>query len=71
MHEGTIGGWLSAIKIFPDARAGVYVSTTNGISEEDAGYVSLFINWLSDYILGMLLIFLIFNNVEKFECSFK
>jgi len=44
---------LSALKIFPDAKVGLLVSTTNSIDDESYDYSPLFVNWLSDYILGV------------------
>lgn len=52
MHNGGIGGWISTIKIFPDARAGVFVSTTNDVGAESNSNDQINL-WLSDYVLGM------------------
>lgn len=50
-HTGNMNGWLSVIRIFPDARVGVFVSITNSYDEAPP-LRDLFTDWLTDYVLG-------------------
>lgn len=50
-HGGAIDGWYTELKVMPDAKVGVFISTTNSVDDADL-YTNLFSNWLVDYVLG-------------------